>query len=65
MRCQTYRGDVTSQPANGKAHGQIREHLLLAVPGGGAPWPVCSSLMFRPMLRYRMVGLHHSDAAGR
>jgi hypothetical protein len=56
---------VTSQPANGKAHGQIREHLLLAVPGGGAPWPVCSSLMFRPMLRSRMVDLHHSDAAGR
>ena len=65
MCCRTYRVGVTSRPAYGTALGQIREHLLLAVPGGGAPWPVCSSLMFRPMLRSRMVDLHHSDAAGR
>jgi hypothetical protein len=61
MRCRTYRVGVISHPGYGKAHGQIREHLLLAVLAGGAPCPACSS----PMSRYRMVDLHHRDAAGR
>jgi hypothetical protein len=61
MRCRTYRGRVTSHPAYGNAHGQIRGHLLLTVLAGGAPGPVCSS----PMLRDRLAGPHHSDAAGR
>lgn len=61
MCCRTYRGGVASYPAYGKAHGQIHELLLpLAVLAGGAPCPVCSS----PMLRYRMVDLDHTDAAG-
>ena len=61
MRCRTYRGSVTSRPVYRKAHGQTREHLLLAVLAGSAHCPVYGS----PMLRYRPVDLHHSDAAGR
>ncbi len=48
-------------PAYGKAHGQIREHLLLALLAGGAPLPGLQ----QPHVAYRMVDLHHTDAAGR
>ena len=47
-------------PACGKAHEQIREHLL-AVLAGGMPRPVCGS----PMCRHHMLDLHHAGTAGR
>ena len=47
-------------PARGKAHEQIRGHLL-AVLLDGTPFPVCRG----PVFRHHMVDLHHTDAAGR
>jgi hypothetical protein len=60
MRGRTYRGGVARYPACGKAHEQIRGHLL-AVLLDGTLFPVCSS----PLFRHHMLDLHHTDAAGR
>jgi hypothetical protein len=51
---------VARHPACGKTHGQIRERLL-AVFVDGTPCPICGS----PTFRHHMLGLHHTDPAGR
>ena len=57
---RTYCGSVARHPACGKTHEQICERLL-AVLVDGTPCPICGS----PMFRHHMLGLHHTDAAGR
>ena len=64
---RTYRVGVARHPAYGKTRGQIRERLLAvarrryALPGLRQPHVPAPHLD----LHHTMLGLHHTDAAGR
>jgi hypothetical protein len=64
---RTYRVGVARHPAYGKTRGQIRERFRAALVYG-TPCLVCSSPMFRRHmldLHHTMLGLRHTDPAGR